>query len=240
MKTKLFVSILALSVSYSAMASDQAKNYNGWTLGVDGGWVGSSLKYTKNNGALLNNNGSSSKDLKHFNQASFGIHTDWHKTLANHMYFGFGLGAGFHAGNPSKNFENVKIDNNKNYNSSIKQQRNFYAEVAGRLGWNFNKAVLYALGVLKTTHMEHKIEFTGNNNNKSSQYNYSEKKFINAVGFGGGFDFKINKDWSFGAEYRYMFEESLDVNDPNSNGLINASLSKLRSHNVLGRVSYHF
>ena len=225
MNTKILMTMLALGVSTQAFSHETVKNYNGWTLGVDGGWVGSSLK-------AKSNTSSSFVNIKNLNQASFGVHTDWHRTLANHMYFGFGLGAGFHSGDPSKTLDS-ETTNGKTVNTTFKQQRNFYAELAGRLGWNFNNAIVYAMAVVKTTHMKHTYQLSDGSNN------YSDKKFINAFGPGAGFDFKVGKDWSFGAEYRYMFEESTDFVDGNVPG-VNAKLSRLRSHNVIGRVSYHF
>ena len=226
MKMRLLALILVSGISQSVSA--EIKSYNGWTTGLSLGWIRSS--FTFKNPSLV-------KKLDNYNYASFGLHVDWHHTNSNQLYFGFGSGFGYHLGNPSQTvFKNLYAGTLtqgnlfSNATGIIKETRNFYADVAWRIGWNFNTAVIYGLAAVKTTQVGR--EFIVTSADTGLRNDHKQTEFFWAMGPGAGFDIKLNQRFSCGVEYRYFFEQA--------NPRTSTQIISPRSHDLRGRLSYHF
>ncbi len=217
MKSKLLAIALTLGVSQAAIA--HSTNYNGWAVGASVGWIGSSLKVST---PLM-----TTTQKLNFNHTAFGVHADWYKTNSNNLLMGYGFGVGYHSGNPSKTVQETST-----VNVQMKQQRKFYAEVVGRLGWNLGNSALYALAAIKGTQIENKTQQLNTNNFAN------KNKFVWGIAPGVGGDVKINKNWSMGAEYRYFFEKSGNI--ASAAPALQINVKQMRSHNLRARVSYHF
>jgi outer membrane autotransporter protein len=215
MKAKLLAAVLAAGVSQAALAH---ANYNGWSVGINGGWVGSA-KYNSQHADF-------NKNVR-FNHTVYGLHADWAKAITNGLFYGVGFGIGYHAGNPGKTINEVGSTK-----VTLHENRKFFAEVATRLGWSMGNSVVYAIAALKGTQIENKAEIVNDSNR------WSESKWIWGVAPGVGFDFKVNKNWSFGVEYRYFFEQSRSVD--HAQKALKADIKNQRHHDLQARVNYHF
>lgn len=218
MKAKLLAAFLTLGVSQASIAT---MNYNGWAVGVDGGWSNASNK-------MQNNSQPNLGKTMTFNSAIMGAHADFHKSAPNNLYMGLGFGAGYYAGTPSQSAGNHTTGVYSGANINVKQKRKLYGEVAARFGMNYTNYIAYALVAARCTRIEYKT--SSDNNNKYP--GYTTKKNIWGVAPGAGFDIKVAKNWSLGAEYRYFFEQDAGFN--------NGKYKNQNAHNVIGRVSYHF
>jgi opacity protein-like surface antigen len=209
---KILIATLVLGTAQTALAHG---SYNGWSVGASVGWVGASLKFREERTRISGNHT--------FNQVGFGIHADWAQSCTNKLFWGAGVGLGYHAGSPHAVFGQNQLKLN------LKQQRKFYVEIAGRLGVNLGNAVLYTLVAVRGTEIEHRLSLENTRNA------VERRKMVWGIAPGVGFDFKVNRNWSFGVEYRYLFEQQATLGSP-----FDAKLARARTHNVLTRVSYHF
>lgn len=239
--------MLSAALCLFANGADATRPFNGWSVGIHGGWNQAKIDLERNDilNSLQTVNGIRvDGDIK-FNSGFAGVHFDWTKSRANDLLFGFGLNIGYGFGSPTHTAIEGKNINVKNQYSGtgkveLEQKRKLYGELIARLGWNFdNKWTLYGLVAARAQGVDNKGKITGSNitigkNFKGSGSFELEDTSKVTYGFapGAGFDVRINECWSIGAEYKYYFDKNID------SGVL--SDLKMRSHNALFRVNYHF
>ena len=233
---KLLMATVALCTF--ASSADAARPFNGWSVGLNGGWNQDRVKFDAS--------GSTLDKKMTFNTGFAGLHFDWTKSQANAFLFGFGFGLGYGFGSPSDtvvdgvniNQGGVVINNTK---IEMKIKRKFASEFSTRLGWNFNnKWALYGILAARAQAVDTSFKIHGNGNVGGVVFNgsYETSKESDVVyGFapGFGFDVRVNESWSVGGQYKYFFENSAKAKFGSE-----STKAKMSAHNALIRVSYHF
>lgn len=234
MKKILMLTAAALTLA-SANPADAAKAFNGWSVGLNGGW--------NQDRAELNFSGDSLDKKETFNSGFAGIHFDWTTSKANSFLFGLGFGIGYGFGSPTTTLAErgaaVGADTFVG-KAEVELKRGLSGEINTRLGWNFNdKWALYAIFAARAQSVKLTAKLTGNGGTVGGvalpNANNSENDVVYGFAPGVGFDVRINEAWSIGAQYRYFFESSAKAKFSG-----NDKSHKLRAHNALVRVSYHF
>jgi opacity protein-like surface antigen len=92
---------------------------------------------------------------------------------------------------------------------SSQAQVDYFGTVRGRLGYTFDKALIYATGGFAYGGVKYEVH-NGNNvviytNDHNAETGYT---------IGGGLEYKINPNWSVKAEYQYISLGSFDLRDP--------------------------
>lgn len=160
-----------------------------------------------------------------FNKSTYGtapiaLTLDWTKSAANSWLYGFGVEAGYVAGNPSKNFTFAGI------NYTAKFQPTWFGGLNARLGWDFgNKWSLYGLAAARVQSTEIKY------NAINIAHTTKSRKSIFGAGLGAGVGVDLAERWTLDVQYRYYWEQSVKFD---------TDKVKLGSHNALAKLSYKF
>lgn len=232
MKRILLVTALTLGVAQNAIASG---SYNGWSAGTSLGWSGTTNKIGFDD----------PDDQKAYEQAGvktsaksnlavFGLHADWHKTMPNCLYFGFGLGLGTHFGSSKSTLFDGKIATVQN-TVKLTYKRGFYGDLTARLGISVNKAIVYGLLAIRGTNVKYQLDAV----TPTTTTTWKTSKMDVGFGPGLGFDIKVSDKVSVGAEYRCLFEKGMKIPQV-GNSADKTNFKKHISHNLGARVSYHF
>lgn len=214
---------------------EAAKTFNGWSVGLNGGWNQDKVKVDLDDDDL--------DTKKSFNTGFAGIHFDWTKSKANSFLFGIGFGLGYGFGSSTETiFERAAAVGADTFVGKVEFElkRGFSGEFNTRLGWNFNdKWALYAVLAARAQSVKITGKVTGNGGTVDGDpirnTNVSSSDVVYGFAPGVGFDVRINEAWSIGAQYRYFFETSAKAKLTG-----NDKSQKIRAHNALVRVSYHF
>ena len=221
MKKVLALAVISALTVSTAMADHAHNSFNGWSVGVHGGWSSTRANPTLYLNSALQNNTAADN----FNQGFAGAHVDWTRSTTNSWLYGLGfaLGSGFAgSGHDMLNSAGVKL-------AHYRVDRQFYGELIGRVGWNYhNRWALYALAAVRLQNVKTHLKL----NNGTS---FNENTQIWSIAPGLGADYKFSRHFSAGLQYRYTFDQNSEWNTG-----ANRISSNLNSHNVLARVSYHF
>lgn len=216
MRNILLASAAALVLAAGAQANCAKSN---WSVGLQAGgqWTKADAKHT--DGSRINKST--------FGTAPIALTLDWTKSAANSWLYGFGVEAGYVAGNPSKSFTyngNVLATNGTRL--TIKFQPTWFAGVNARLGWDFgNKWNLYGLVAVRVQKNEYKLYEAG------TALNNSSKKSIFGAGVGAGVGVSLTERVAFDIQYRHYWEQDAKYS--------NAKI-KQNSHLALAKLSYKF
>lgn len=215
MKKTLFAATAAILALASVEGAVANCGFNGWSAGVNAGWM-STKANLKFNGVKLNDST--------YSTAPIGLHLDWTRSAANSWLYGFGLEAGYAAGKPSNNFNATVGGVNTPFKATLDPR--FYGGLNARLGWNFhNQWALY--GLVAGRALNTKYTLTDNLTNVSG----SKTKTVFGLGAGAGADVKVAERWTLGVQYRHFWENNIKDG---------TSKVDLRSHNVIAKLSYSF
>jgi opacity protein-like surface antigen len=214
MEKQMKKTLLAATAAILALASVEGAiancGFNGWSAGVNAGWMSTKANF-KSNGTSVNK--------ANYSTAPIGVHLDWTQSAANAWLYGFGLEAGYAAGKPSNNFRSGGV----NYKATFDPR--FYGAVSARLGWNFNNQwALY--GLVAGRALNTKLSITSAGSSASSS------KTVLGLGAGVGADVKVAERWTLGVQYRHFWDSSVKFS--------NTDKVDLRSHNVIAKLSYSF
>lgn len=213
MKNVIFATAAAALLATSAHANCAKSN---WSVGVVAGWQGTDGKAKTAAGTKLNDTTYSS--------APIALALDWNHSVANSWMYGFGIEAGYIAGNPSNNFSYLGT----NYKATLKP--NAFGTLNARLGWDFgNKWALY--GLVSGRAMGAKAELKDLSVTPNTTISSSDTVW--GIGLGAGVNVKFAERWSAGVEYRYYWDQDIDFD--NNQGKV-----ELGSNVVLAKVSYNF
>ncbi|MCA0369895.1 MAG: outer membrane beta-barrel protein [Proteobacteria bacterium] len=209
MRNILLASAAALVLAAGAQANCAKSN---WSVGLQAGgqWTKADTK---------NNDGS------RFNKSTYGtapiaLTLDWTKSAANSWLYGFGVEAGYVAGNPSKSF------NSEGINYKAKFQPTWFGGFNARLGWDFgNKWNLYGLVAVRVQKNEYKL-YDAAGTQLSANGN---KKSVFGAGIGAGAGVSLTERVALDLQYRHYWEQDMKFSD---------AKVKLNSHLALLKLSY--
>lgn len=211
MKKTLLGATAALFALASVEGAVASCGFNGWSAGVNAGWMSTKADIKTANTKMNSSN---------YSTAPIGVHADWTQSVANSWLYGFGLEVGYAAGKPSNTFRYGA----SNYKATVDPR--FYTALNARLGWNFNNNwALY--GLVATRALNTKISVA----NTTANTTVAKTKTVWGLGLGGGADVKVAERWTLGVQYRYFWDNNVKfANDK----------VELRSHNVIAKLSYSF
>jgi outer membrane immunogenic protein len=98
---------------------------------------------------------------------------------------------------------------------------NYFGTVRGRIGYAFDRTLVYATGGFAYGQVENKPV-------SETQTGYV---------LGGGIEYKFNPSWSLKAEYQFLSLDASDVNGAGSLGFSNSDRSEV--HTVRAGINYH-
>ncbi len=114
-------------------------------------------------------------------------------------------------------------------NLHLENSLNWFGTVRGRIGYAFDRALVYATGGFAYGEVESKLSAAG------AAIDTSETQTGYVIG--GGVEYKLNPAWSLKGEYQYI---SLDASDLNGAGPLNAgSGDRSEIHTVRVGLNYH-
>jgi opacity protein-like surface antigen len=215
LKSTLFLTASALFLS---SFSTDAGPYKGFAIGINGGWLNDAIKYNADLGDVATVNSTA-----HLNQLPVGAHVDYHYSNAQNLYLGIGISGGYNFGRVKEkvfDIAGIKLD--------LETKRNFYAELTSRIGLSSGNAIVYALLAGSVTKLTTKT--IGSVEGESESKNM--KKTVWGIAPGMGFDIKLDRNWSLGAEYKYFLEKKIRFNEDLT--------AKTHAHKLVARLSYHF
>ena len=101
----------------------------------------------------------------------------------------------------------VSDDFNKTFDDGLltvnaKDNIDVWGTLRARLGWAFDRVLIYGTGGLAWADINYKIK--GVNNESGLNFNESDKSFRAGWTAGGGLAWAIDDNWSIGAEYLYV------------------------------------
>lgn len=235
---KKVLMMTAALCTWGTLAQAACSPFNGWAIGVHGGWNQDRVDLDFP-GTILD------KKLR-FNTGFAGLHLDWTTSKTNGFLFGIGFNLGHGFGSSTDTLvdgTNVDAANNTNYTGKIEVElkKKFYGELSTRLGWNFdNKWALY--GILAAKAQSSKITTKADSNGTlygrtvTAGTQRTDSAVLLSFAPGVGVDFKVTDRWTVGGQYKYYIEASAA-----KAALGGADTkAKISAHNLLVRVSYHF
>lgn len=204
-------------------ASYAAVNWSGFYAGGHAGGQSSSEDFTNYNldGTVATKG--SLKDSGFIGGGQFGYNVQ-----SGNLVFGAEIDLGDLSGSASKNTssQGTAINN--------KTTGGFYGDVTGRIGYTFDKALVYAKGGYAFQSAEDKFSISQGGNNASSSVTG-----VSGWTLGAGVEYLVNPAWSVKAEYQHFefgdVTTTLPAPAAGSAKFTNASLDA-----VTAGVNYHF
>lgn len=213
MKKTLMALVLAAGTAFTSSAS-YAEVFNGF-------YTGAAIGYQRNNNKL-------SGETFNYNSIPANIFVGFVASQPQSFLWGFEGGFGYNFKCGKKTYEFINSDGNK-VNVTVQENRKFFAELMGKLGWNFECFTTYGIlgvGVTQTEVKIKAVEPTGTASVKKSDYVFS---FFPGIGT----SVKLTDCLSARIEYKYHIEQSVG-------GLADKELSSLRkrTHDIRVGVEY--
>ena len=132
-------------------------------------------------------------------------------------------------------------------NYSVKDQIDYLGTVRGRLGYAYDRFLVYGTGGLAYAKRSQSTGFPSTTSGPFTGYNFSEKTDKTDTGYavGGGLDYLATKNLSVGLEYLYTDLGKNDFSTKATNGLNQVDFSTKSNdstdfHTVWAKVSYRF
>jgi outer membrane immunogenic protein len=104
-----------------------------------------------------------------------------------------------------------------------------YGDVTARVGYTFDKALVYAKGGYAFLDGENKVSY--------SNSAYSKKDFVSGWTIGGGVEYMVAPAWSVKAEYQHFAFDDVNVATPAEGG--NVKFKNNEADAVTAGVNYH-
>lgn len=217
MRHILLATAAAAILATSAQANCAKSN---WSVGLQAGWQGT-------NGKLKDVDGDKINDSR-YNSAPIALTLDWTKSAANSWLYGFGIEAGYVAGNPSSTKTDAGLTTKSALNPGI------FAAANARLGWDFgNKWALYGLISGRALKVKSVVKQTVATLNREFRNNDT----VFGFGVGAGVQVDVAERVSLGLEYRHYWDQSIKAKNDLGR---TAGKIDLGSNLVLAKLSYKF
>ncbi len=207
-------------------------------LGIDGGYIQDNSKIDTN---LINSSNGSSNTI---NFDSFkakpkgfigGAFVGFNKKLNNNWLFGVELAFNY---NNIKKSKRLTISNTvSNYTFTLKQKSEvaLYGKYGKFFGLN-NRNIIYLLGGITLTQLEGKLNVLGNS--------LKDNDSVTGWTLGAGYEYKINKNWNLGIQYRFSKYEDgkfkYIIINPTGNKIFNIKAKEYKTHSIQGKIIFNF